>query len=74
MPLLVSSCLRGKHPRQMGSAAGTGDDDVQASIDRALGVPEHFVGHAVSTDDLGLMWHAEPRQDLNRLRHRWPVA
>ena len=39
-----------QHARQVGRAAGTGDDGLEARVAAAFGVGEHFVGHAVGRD------------------------
>jgi hypothetical protein len=59
--------LCGKHPGQVSGAARTGDNDLESSIYRVLGVCEHLIGHAVGAHDLCFMGHTETRKDFNGL-------
>jgi hypothetical protein len=49
------------------SAARTGNNDLESSIYRVLGVCEHLIGHAVGAHDLCFMGHTETRKDFNGL-------
>ena len=59
--------LCSKHPGQMGGAARTGDNDLESSIYRVLGVREHLIGHAVGTHDLRFVRDTETRKSFNGL-------
>jgi hypothetical protein len=53
----------------MGGAAGSGDDDSQASGRGGFGVGEHEVGRTVRGDYTDFVWDAELTQDVDGCAH-----
>ena len=66
--------VAGNHAGQMCSAAGSGDDDSDASAFGGLGVARHFVGSAMGGDDFRFEGHGEFAADFGRGLHGGPVG
>ena len=66
--------LGGEHSRQVGGAAGTGDDARQTARRRAAGIGEHRVGRAMRRHNLGFIGHAECGKLRDRMLHHFPVG
>ena len=65
---------RRRHARQVGRAAGAGDDHLEAAVLGALGVGIEPLGRAVGRNDAGLVRHAERIQRLGGVPHGVPVG
>ena len=66
--------LRRQHARQVGRAAGAGDDRAQAAAGGGFGVVEHLVRHAMRRDDARFVGDAELGENLGGGAQGVPVA
>ncbi len=66
--------LGGQHARQMGRAAGAGDDGLEAARLCRGGVVEEQIRRAMRRNDARLVGHAELLEHLRRRLHDGPVG